>query len=503
RWQLRPRWHGWQPELALLLHTFLAGFAFQVHPAGIGLTLGSLWLGFRFRLWHRWLPIVGGIALGTLAAAPALWTIAADGAGAQAELQELLSAPAQTTAVGFQQLGQLATANGWEAFWLSQSWVWPSPLAQLLPLLTLLLALLASGGLLLLSFRLGRDLLRHNRATPTAVTILTALVPVWSAAAPLFFLRSSTPVYIQYQLASAPALFLAMGALVAWLVAQWEWLRWPTAVTLLLIAALHTAAITLTLNTVSHTLVEGGMGTPLRYPQNLTNILKSTGQPIAVHAIGDAVEYDGDAAVFRVLLWNYPHQIADGRHVLLLPGAGGTLLFPAENVPSWSQLQALALPGTTAVYPRRAGDLPFLTQAIPALNEADLLAGRFTAVSPPISLENGATLHGWRTDTQENGRVQLTTLWRIDQLPPAGQFQQFNHLYLPDSATPDQVRDATTSSAAWQAGDWLITWAVFDAPAQPVAHFDVGMYTWPDLQRSPVHGREPDQDPLAPIRLIP
>jgi hypothetical protein len=488
RWQLRPRWHGWRPELALLLHTFLAGFILQIHPAGVGLTLASLWLGFRFRLWHRWLPIVGGIVLGTLTAVPALYTIAANGAGAQAELNELLSSPAQLSGIGFRQLGQLATADGWEPFWLNQSWVWQEPLATLLQLSSLLLALLAVGGLALLLWQLVADV--RQKAVPSSTAVLTALVPVWAIASPLFFVRSSTPVYIQYQLVSAPALFLAMGTAVGWLIQQKPNRQWVILPVLLLISLSQTAAITITLNSISDTLIDGGMGTPLRYPQQLTDSLKATGQPIILHANGAIPEYDGDAAMFRVLLWGYPHQLVDGRYNLLLPATGGILLFPAENVPGWGVWQGVMGDGVdTAVYPRRLGDLPFLTATLPPLT-ADTWGNnaQFTLLPEPQPLANGATLHGWRTETLPDGQLRLLTLWQIDRAPQAGQFNQFNHLYLPDSPTPDQVQDRPLSSGAWQQGDWLLSWADFAPSADntPPDRFEVGMYLWPELTRSPL-----------------
>jgi hypothetical protein len=61
------------------------------------------------------------------------------------------------------------------------------------------------------------------------------------------------------------------------------------------------------------------------------------------------------------------------------------------------------------------------------------------------------------------------------------------------------ITDVYTSSSAWQEGDTLIIWADFDRPAAAISHFDIGMYTWPDLERSFV----PDAaDPQAPIRLM-
>ena len=50
-------------------------------------------------------------------------------------------------------------------------------------------------------------------------------------------------------------------------------------------------------------------------------------------------------------------------------------------------------------------------------------------------------------------------------------------------------------------GDTLITWAEFEVAGPGPYWVDVGMYTYPQVERVPVLGRE--GDPLAPIRLGP
>ncbi|MCB8987004.1 MAG: hypothetical protein H6661_04570 [Ardenticatenaceae bacterium] len=125
----------------------------------------------------------------------------------------------------------------------------------------------------------------------------------------------------------------------------------------------------------------------------------------------------------------------------------------------------------------------------------------FEEVERPYQLANGAELLGWQVqDLPESSQIRLITHWQNNRRPPGRPLQQFNHLYLPGE-TRGQVQDALyTSSRAWQQGDHLITWVEFDRPAEPPAYFHVGMYTWPDLQRSPVLNRE-GVDPLYPIEI--
>ena len=155
--------------------------------------------------------------------------------------------------------------------------------------------------------------------------------------------------------------------------------------------------------------------------------------------------------------------------------------------------QAIGLADTGQELPRRGGELSYwaLTIDEPAL----------TGFAPvdAIQLANGAALQGWQVQAIEDGaRLRLITVWQLTQEPQPGHFQQFNHLYVAGEGAPHLINDVYTASSAWQAGDTLITWADFDRPDAAVTHFDVGMYTWPDLQRSPVQGTA---DPLAPIRL--
>lgn len=490
-----------QSRRALALHAFLAGFVLQVHLAGIALLLGSLWLGIRYRLWRQWPAVLVGGAIALLAAMPTVYTIWRYGEGAKAELREIARLPAHFVWENFRQLGIMGVGLRWQNFWLNASWQWAEPLQTALILASIVLGIGIAVGCAIVGRHLLTDLVADWRQRQLPGTerpgqgaqVITALLPAWALAAPLFFLRTKTPVYPQYQLVSLPALLLMAGAVVT--LSRRE--AWGVIITLaaLAIAVVQSMAIGQTLTTVGQRLVPGGMGTPLSYPQAAVSTLRADNRPVVVHSHGDIAEFEGDAAVFRVLFWGYPHQIADGRSVLLIPGRPAHLLFTFATLPAWEIARELGLAGTIQELPRREGEPPYL-----ALTTNGLGPAAFEPTEPYL-LENGAELQGWLAQQiSAEGRLRLITCWQINGSIREGHYQQFNHLYHEGDAAPAAIQDVATSSRAWQSGDYLITWAEFDPARSFPVYFDVGMYTWPELQRSPVLNRA--GDPLAPIRLM-
>jgi 4-amino-4-deoxy-L-arabinose transferase-like glycosyltransferase len=473
---------------SLALHVFLSGFTAQVHTAGAALAPVTLYLFFRFRLWRQWRAVLAGGLTALAAGLPTIWIIWRYGEGAQAELRALLAQPSATYWQTFGSLVDLALNRGWEWFWLNDQWSWPLLLELIFRggiLFTAVLALLGAAGQL----RVRRNGLDEPKQT-TALVILRAFLFLWLLAAPLFFLRGKTPAQIHYQLVSLPAALLLMGAAVTFLRARW-W-PWLLGGVVLLLAVAQTVAVTQTLQTVSVRLVPGGIGTPLAYPQAAVRQLQATERPIIVSSYGDAPEYDGDAAVFTVLLWGDDARVADGRSALLLPDGPVNLLFTYDNLAAWEIVQQVKLPGIRVELPRRAGELPYVGYQV--------AAPAFSGFQPPpageVQLANGATLVGWQVRELADGRLRLLTHWRLAGDVDGATLQQFNHLYVAGANAPQQVQDRYTASRVWRRGDHLISWAEFNPPPGPLTHFHVGMYSWPDLQRVPLRGAADAQQPI-------
>ncbi|MCE5259732.1 MAG: hypothetical protein LLG44_11875, partial [Chloroflexi bacterium] len=184
----------------------------------------------------------------------------------------------------------------------------------------------------------------------------------------------------------------------------------------------------------------------------------------------------------------------DGNAVLLLPAAWqARMLAVFPDLPVMAQARADGLVGDEQELPRRAGEPAYLA---------------WTAVSEPQGympaqsevLANGAQLLGWKVARLDSG-LRLSVMWRLTNAAEGTAYHQFNHLYSADGQTRLEVQDRALSSGAWRSGDTLITWADFALPeGQAQVYFDIGMYSYPSLERVRVLGAA---DPAAAIRLGP
>jgi hypothetical protein len=297
-------------------------------------------------------------------------------------------------------------------------------------------------------------------------------------------------------LSSLPALLLLGGAAVRLIQRRW----WGPVLLLisLLVAVPQTIAVVQALESVQVEQSPGGMGTPLSYQQAAARWMQGLDQPIVIETQGDNPAYDGDAAVFEVLLWDTPHQIVDARSTLLLPAERPAILFFLyKSLPAWEVATDLDLGVASYKLPRRSNEPSYRALTVEG---ATLEAAGWTMLDDPVRLANGATLQGWQVRPLNEGGLRLLTLWQLEGDAAGQTYQQFNHLYLAGETSPYEIHDVGTGSAAWQAGDQLITWADFAAPPADITAFQVGMYTWPDLERSAVLDRP--GDPLAPIELV-
>lgn len=474
---------------ALALHAFLAGLAFQVHYAGVVLIPVTIWLVIRHRLWEHWLALLVGGAGAALCALPFVLTIWCCAPEVWTVLRALAQQPARIDLTAFRQAAEMGIGMNWEWLLLGRDWRWQPPLLQLGKGASILTAILILLGVGVLLWRRWRE---HGRWPVISATLVLA----WALAAPLAFTRHNTPAYHQYQLATLPAFFLIAGATAGWVRRR----AWGIAITFIasIVAVAQAIPLAKGLSVVATELTPGGLGTPLMWPSAAARSLMD-GQPIVVHAHGDSPDYFGDVAGFHVLLWDYPHRIVDGRSVLLVPELKPSrpsvhLLATFADLPAWEEIESSGLVGEFRSFPRRKGEPPYV-----ALTLTGGQPSGFQRIEP-LSLANGAQLWGWRVREIE-GRMRFGTWWKLSGPLVAGDYHQFNHLYAAGVEKPI-VRDVPLSSQAWQEGDNLITWVDFERPsAEGPFWVEVGMYTWPQIQRVPVLNRK--EDPLAPIRLGP
>jgi 4-amino-4-deoxy-L-arabinose transferase-like glycosyltransferase len=475
----------------LAAHLFIAGFAWQVHYSGIVLLPASVWLVLRYRLWRRWPWLLAGIGAATLALAPFAYTLLRDAPDVLLALGSLGGDGARFQAAALLRWAEVGLGTNWDWLPLGWAWVWPGPLSWAQPVAQIITGVLIAIGLTGLAWHAGR-----KRQEPSSeAAILSALVPVWALATPLVFILSSTPIYHQYQLAALPAHLLGAAATGALLAERWRWSGPVVAGFALVVALTQGAATAMSLEANRHVLQPGGLGTPLHYPRAAMDRLRD-GAPVYVHAGSDDPAYDADAAGMSVLLWGYPHRLVDGHSALLLPpdGAGAHLFFLFPDLPALEHASAYARIEASRPMPRRHGEPPYLALTVQGHPPQGLRP------LTPIMLENGAALHGWDA-TWSDGELTLITCWRITGALQPGRYHQFNHLYAIDGDAPLQVVDRPISSMSWQAGDTLITWATFVPDGPGPYRFEVGMYTYPGLERVAVPDAAPD-DPGA-IRLGP
>lgn len=479
---------------AVALHVFLGGFAFQVHYAGIALLAATVWMVWRTRLWRRWSAILAGGSLAALCASPYVYTAWCCAPSIWEAFGRLWRQPATTDLLAFRHLLRMGAGVGWERLLLGDRWSWAQPFSLALNAASLLTAALVVLGVVALAYRARGE---KGSARRTSSGVLLALVVPWALSAPLVFLRHAGPVYPQYQLTALPAAFLVGGA--AARLSRRVWWGPTVAAMTLVVAATQASAMGYGLSVVARRLTPGGIGTPLIWPAAAARALQD-GRPVVAHAHGDRPEFFGDVAGFSVLFWDYPHRIVDGRSVLLIPRqeereSGAHLMATFPDLPAWVEARASGLRGEVRSFPRREGEPPYLALT---LAEADPAGFQPTH---PLDLASGARLRGWRV-RRVGDRMRFITWWEIAAPPGPGEYHQFNHLRSADLGEPLAIHDVPLSSQAWQVGDTLLAWADFDRPGDACPLWmDVGMYTWPEIERTAVLNRS--GDPLAPIRLGP
>jgi len=475
---------GERRRWAIAIHSFLAAFAFQVHYAGIVLLIPTLLLALRFRLKRAFSPWLMGLGAALLVGIP--W-----GVKVLSQVGNIGRAcKLEVSTTSFKQFAALATGYNWDWLFLGEGWHLSSgPLAVAMAM--------AAGGLvsagLLRLLALGWRSLSSAGEQKGLPEVLAFLVPIWGLISPVFWLAHITTVHIHYHLVSLPAAFLAAGH-AATLSSRRFW-RIGVIALALAISLGQGILFARGLSIAGEQATPGGISTPLCFHQAAVRFVED-GNPVLVIVPGNRPEFDGDAAVFHVLLWDYPHRLVDGRSSLIIPSHPSWLLFVAPWIPAWEEaLGSLPDEGWEAYnLPRRVGEYPYGIIRLRAAKPRGFQPAR------PVLLANGVQLEGWKAHPLGEG-FRFATLWKVADVPERDTFHQFNHLYVEGKAEPVAIHDVPTSSTAWARGDFLIVWADFPkSPSEGKLRMAVGMYRYPSLERVPRVG---GGDPFAPIVLGP
>jgi len=203
--------------------------------------------------------------------------------------------------------------------------------------------------------------------------------------------------------------------------------------------------------------------------------------PVLFFTHGDDPAIDGEAAVFKALLWTRDYRILNGDALLILPPYPATLLASLAPFQAWEEIQASGLAHDAQTYPRRIGADPFMATHYDGISDPQ----GFTMITP-IPFADGATLTGWRV-RRVGDRLRVSTLWHVDADTAPGTYQQFHHLRDQSGSEPLAVSDVPLSRSTWQIGDRVIIMADFFniAPGTANLSVDIGHYTLPDVTRIP------------------
>jgi len=442
----------------------------QIHFAGVALAVMTAYVVVRFLRGRRMGAAVIGGGVGALATLPYLYYLTVVNPALLARFGSVIGGETAYDLSGFANLARLAL--GWDWAFLGMG---DGDLFSRDPRLAGLVGVCLGAGIIALLSRWraltgdteGRT---HRR--------FTELLLVACFTSPLFFIRHSTPVLIHYQLVTLPVVAVIFGAAVSLLRARW----WRVGVTVasVLVAGVWTVQISATLN----------YATQYR-PANsaLSSILSESrtaaytpDAPILFFTHGHDPALDGEAAVFKTLLWERDHRILNGDALLVLPPYRATLMATLAPFQMWEELITSGSMGEITHYPRREGALPFVATDYDGRGN---LSG-FTPVAP-VALADGTTLTAWRA-RYVGERLRISTVWQVGADAPAAIYQQFHHLRTSDTleGEPSWVADVPLSRQTLRTGDTVVVMAdFFDAPANAALFIDIGHYTLPDVARVP------------------
>jgi hypothetical protein len=522
--------------LSLIAHIFLAGFIVQVHFAGAALALGTAILFVYGRWWRRWRAVLIGGMLALLCTVPYLWYLTTQAPQVLAQLGQIGGSVATIDLSGARNLLHMALGYDWGYLALGEYDTYSRGIATVIIAGVLIMMgawCVVRGAIRRLEQSVGvwrakpvfvAAGLARQTPTPSSPHHLSphhlsalntqhsVLLLVWLIASPLFFLRHTTPVLPHYQLVALPALALLVGVATT-LVDARVW-RWGVSAAVAALALVWTTQVAASLD----------RATVERPPQSaLSSILRESrdaafaiprDRAAIFYAHGDDPAISGEAAVFRVLLWDHPDaRIVDGATTLILPGEPTVQMSTLAPFQAWEELVDLGLAGDVREFPRRPPGEAFVMAVVDAVGRDGILAVRESGRGVPRPYSNGTTLDGIRA-RRVGERLRISSLWAAGVLT-GETTQAFHHLYrigelsdpLPEVdalapadelSTPDYGSDVSMGMRHWREGDQVVVMAdVMDVPPG-VYRLVIGQYTLPDGERVPlVEGRSEDDESVS------
>ncbi|MEO8392693.1 MAG: hypothetical protein ABI700_06855, partial [Chloroflexota bacterium] len=480
-------------KICIGLCVFLGLFVVQVHFAGIALIPATIYLVIRFRWWQKIVPVLIGGALAIAAMMPYVYTITVVDPSILSRFGQVIGGGSAATIdlQGVENLLRLGLGWDWAFLGMGDNDTFSRDLLNAIPIGILLAFGLLAFLLHLLYVVTARRQTKSPALDDSAAQDSETLAPapkvdplieitlLWLIVSPLVFLRHSTPVLIHYQLVELPALALLIGASTLLFQRQGRRTLGVLMITVVMLAAVWSLDIQDTL-----------ADTSINRPPNsaLSSILRESRdaayglqQPVLFFTHGDDPAIDGEAAVFKALLWTSDYRILNGDALLILPPYPATLLATLAPFQAWEEIEASGLANAVQTYPRRIGADPFMATHYDGVSDPQ----GFTMITQ-IPFADGTTLIGWRV-RRVGDRLRVSTLWQAEADAAPGTYQQFHHLRDAWGGDALAVSDVPLSRSMWRVGDRVIVMADFFKIAPGTTHLslDIGHYTLPDLTRIP------------------
>ncbi|MDQ7033741.1 MAG: glycosyltransferase family 39 protein [Anaerolineae bacterium] len=466
--------HSRHKYIGIGLAWFIAGFAFQVHLAGATLGLATLYVTVRWQWWRKWIPVFIGGGIAALALIPFLYE-------AVCCSPELLSEYSTTTGesgIDSQVLLytiQAALNRGWDylaAGNLTQhgSAIFP----QILTAVILILGMMAIAKMRWFFTRTQyiASLQTEHQRTIIELTALLLLTPT------LLFTYHRAPVRLHYILTALPALAIISGAS-AMLLKRRIWHIATTGIAIVLVA-IWSYQILSSLAIVNQQTAPQGINEPLKAPRTVAYSLPDDGRVVVMHTQSPDYYQRGEAAIWKVLLWNRPQRITNGWSVLLLPNEPSYLMTEIDGIHAWQEMRDTGIMDDNLIqYDPLLGAPPYYMQPY----DGETLPPQAIMLDEPVTFDSGLQLLGWYT-RHVDGQVRVSMLYQAISNPPDdASLRQFTHLrYAADveNGAMDELAyiDDIELTLSWQQGDRLIAIAAF-TPSEDSGTFyvDVGQYS--------------------------